>query len=224
MKKLSNTDWEHSIVMDDGSSTLLVIENPAIFRSYIAGIKLLLDGEDSNFVLSDGIKVLKPKDHIDIIFSPFSISFSDKRISTKIQSSMKEMMVSEDHYPKTMEILSNINSYSSSLSSDFDVPLEWEEPTSADLLKLIGYSVKTEYEDDLEKVLEYMNVMHDLCGIDDFVFISLFGYFSQKEIDSIVFDSQGNKHNLLFIEPRQPETLPANTKLIIIDNDGCEIF
>ena len=224
MRIMANADWDHQIQLDDGSSTLLVIESPSIFRNYVSGLIALSEGEDSDFVLSDGCKILKGKNHVDIIFSPFSLSFSDKRINSKIQSSMKDRMVSEEFYCKTMELFSSINAYASTLSEGFDISLEWEEPLSSELLKLIGFSVKTEYEDDLEKILEYMNVLHDLCGIDDFVFISLFGYFNETEIEALIADAQGNKHNLLFIEPHQPKILPTNTKQIIIDSDGCEIF
>lgn len=69
-----------------------------------------------------------------------------------------------------------------------------------------------------------MNVMHDICGIDDFVLVSFFSYFSVDEINSLVSDATTNKHNLLFLESQQPPFIPSETKMVIVDKDGCEIY
>ena len=36
MTKLVNPDWEHQIILDDGSATIVVIENKDTFRTYIS--------------------------------------------------------------------------------------------------------------------------------------------------------------------------------------------
>ena len=137
---------------------------------------------------------------------------------------MKEHMASENHYVDTSSIISAIDLYAEKLSSDFIVDIECESVDLAGLIKLIGFSVRTEYENDFEKVLEYMNVLHDSCGIDDFVLVSFFSYFSMEEINHLVSDTSANKHNLLFLESIQPPSVPIDSKLIIVDKDGCEIF
>ena len=223
MTTLFHPDFEHTIPFDDGSSSLLVLEDTKLFRKYISELYSSFDG-DGPFHLEDGAKERKFKDHFEIILSPFSISFSEKRLTTKLQSLIKEHMTSENHYLDTSSIISTIDIYADKLASDFPVDIEWEQIDVSNLLKLIGFSVRTEYENDFEKILEYMNVVHDVCGIDDFALVSFFSYFSIDEINILVSDASANKHNLLFLESNQPTFIPAETKMIIVDKDGCEIY
>lgn len=223
MTKLFHPDFEHTIPFDDGSSSLLVIEDSKLFRKYISDLYKSFDG-DGPFHLVDGIKERRIKDHFEIILSPFSISFSEKRLTTKLQNLIKEHMTSESHYVDTSTIISTIEVYADKVSSDFPTDIEWEPIDVSGLLKLISFSIRTEYENDFEKVLEYMNVMHDICGIDNFALVSFFSYFSLDEINSLIHDATSNKHNLLFLESQQPSFIPSETKMIIVDHDGCEIY
>ena len=223
MTTLFHPDFEHTIPFDDGSSSLLVIEDTKVFRKYISDLYTSFDG-DGPFHLADGAKERKIKDHFDVILSPFSVSFSEKRLTTKLQNLIKEHMTSESHYVDTSSIISAIDVYSDKISSDFPTDIEWSPIDVSGLLKLISFSIRTEYENDFEKVLEYMNVMHDICGIDDFVLVSFFSYFSVDEINSLVSDATTNKHNLLFLESQQPPYIPSETKMVIVDKDGCEIY
>ena len=78
MTKLFHVDFEHTISFDDGSSTVLVLEDTKQFRKYISELYSSFDG-DGPFHLVDGIKEKKFKDHLEIILSPFSVSFFRKK-------------------------------------------------------------------------------------------------------------------------------------------------
>lgn len=223
MNLLSHPDWEHKIILDDGSSTLLVLEDQMAFRSYLSDLFHSFEG-NGPFYLSDGLKEKKIKDHIDIILSPYSISFTEKRLTTKLQTLLKEHVTSENLYEETMSVITTIEKYAENVSFDFPTAIAWDSVDVAGLLKIIGFSIQAEYETDFEKVLEYMNVMHDICGIDDFVLVSFFTYFSLEEINSLISDATANKHNILFLESSQPLSSPKETKLIIVDKDRCEIY
>ncbi len=75
MTKLFHVDFEHTISFDDGSSTVLVLEDTKQFRKYITELYSSFEG-NGPFHLVDGIKEKKFKDHLEIILSPFSASFS----------------------------------------------------------------------------------------------------------------------------------------------------
>ena len=81
MTKLFHVDFEHTISFDDGSSTVLVLEDTKQFRRYITELYSSFEG-NGPFHLVDGIKEKKFKDHLEIILSPFSVSFSEKRLKT----------------------------------------------------------------------------------------------------------------------------------------------
>ena len=223
MTKLVHPDWEHRIVLDDGSATIVVIENRDTFRTYISQLIKSMDKEGP-FILSEDLKEKAMKDYVDIILSPFCLSFSDKRLTSNLQSILKSFMVSEDNYEKTMSLITSLEAYADSISEAFPSSIEASPIDVPGLLKLLGFSIKTEYETDQERILEYMNVMHDICGIEDFFFVSAYNYFTPECISSLVYDCQGNKHNTVFIETINPPQIPDGVKLIVIDSDNCEIF
>lgn len=75
MTKLVHPDWEHRIILDDGSATIVVIENRDTFRTYISQLIKSMDKEGP-FILSEGLKEKAMKDYVDIIrmrnFAPCS--------------------------------------------------------------------------------------------------------------------------------------------------------
>ena len=80
MTKLVHPDWEHRIILDDGSATIVVIENRDSFRTYISQLIKSMDKEGP-FILAEGLKEKAMKDYVDIILSPLCISIYEKRLT-----------------------------------------------------------------------------------------------------------------------------------------------
>lgn len=221
--KLVNPFWEHQINLTDGSSTLLIIEDPEILRNYVSNLKQQVNGEEGPFVLSDEKGILKIDEHIQVILSPLELNFSNKKISNKLQAVLKAFIISEDYYQETQEILARINSYALNIQSGFPYNIDYTEIEHNDLLKTINFDIQVDFESEIEKIMEYINILHDICNIDSFIFIGMMNYFSNKTINTFIKEATSNKHNLVFIE-RVDNTELITTQKIIIDSDSCEIF
>ena len=87
--KISSHNWEHQIKFNDGSTTLLVIEDSDTFRKYITELKSQIEGLEGDFAFSNEKDSLSFKDRFAIITNPLQVDFTDKRIQTKITSLMK---------------------------------------------------------------------------------------------------------------------------------------
>lgn len=221
--KLVNPNWEHQIKFNDGSTSLLVIENSDIFRNYITGLQLQANGEDGPFVLSDEKEIIPIKDRLSFALNPLSIEIVDKKVQTKITTQIKSFMLNEDHYESLSTVLASIESFALKVEEDFLFDIEHTEPDASALIKMLGFSLKVDYQDEIEKLLEYTNVLHDICNIDHFVFVSLYDYFSEQTIETFCKECNMNKHNILLIE-RHNQNPPKDAKKILIDSDLCEIF
>ena len=58
-------------------------------------------------------------------------------------------------------MISQIEAYASDLIWDYPVSLDVPELDPLGLLKYISPVIQTDYENDYEKIIEYMNIMHD---------------------------------------------------------------
>jgi CRISPR type II-A-associated protein Csn2 len=81
-----------------------------------------------------------------------------------------------------------------------------------------------EYQDSmLEKITDYIKVVHDLLGINLFVFTHLLSCLNGYEIEKLYEYAQYQKINILLIESQQPEYIDFFNLVIILDKDCCEI-
>lgn len=221
--KLINSNWEHQIKFNDGSTSLLVIENSDVFRKYIMTLQSQINGEDGPFVLSNEKEIISIKERISFALNPLTVEIVDKKVQTKITALVKNYMLNEGHYESMSAVLTAIESFALDIEEEFPFDITHTEPDISALIKLLGFSLKVDYQDEIERLLEYTNILHDVCNIDYFVFVSLYDYFSQQTIETFCKECNMNKHNILLIE-RHNQDVPKEGQKILIDSDLCEIF
>ena len=129
-------------------------------------------------------------------------------------------------YEATNEVLANINRYSEKVKDAFTYPITNSEAEAAGLIKLLNFSLAYDYENELEKLLEYMNMMHDICKVPAFVILNLFSYFSIDEVRTFCNEARLHGHSVLLVDSNlsvSEQSLEFLRK-IIIDVDGCQLF
>ena len=224
--RLCHPDWQYQIRCGDGNATILSIENPILMRKYIGDLLLQIEGEDGDFVLSEDNEEVPIYIKVAAITSPLSFSIEDKRIQSKLNSMLKSFAVSSDMYAETSEVLSSVVQYGNSIAEKFPLPIAFEEPDSDYLLKILGFVPEYDYESQLEKLVEYMNLMHSFCGFECFVLIGMCWFFTFDEIKLLIDNCRSLKHSLILVEGRLPDKILEDKTIekVIIDIDGCEIF
>ena len=221
--KIVNPTWEHKIEFKDGSTTLLIIENSEVFRNYLQDLRNQSNGDEGNFVLSDEKEELSFKDRFSITLNPLLLEINDKRIQTKINALMKNHMSNDSHFNGLTTLISRLEAFAQELEEDFPFEVEHAEPDLQSIQKILNFTIKTDYQNEIEKLIEYTNILHDVCNIDHFAFVGLFDYFNASTIETFIKECNANKHNLLLIE-RYNQTIKNPQQKILIDQDLCEIF
>ena len=222
--KLVHPDYTFKINCNESNINLLVIENPETFRSFVFDFLRQSRGEDGLFVLSNKDGILDIKNNIDILLNPIEFEDVPKKVSSKVLTKFKEYLLDENNYIRTQEIISSIEKYADQMTSEFMFPVTYDDITVESIMKGISVSIKTEYESPLERISEYMNLMHDVLGIGIFVITNLFSYFSNDEISFFLENCELQKHTLILCESHDIKNDFPNLKKIIIDWENCEIY
>ena len=223
-EKLVHPDWEFQLSMSDGSSTVLVIEDPVQLRKTIMELSRQCKGEDGDFVLSDDKKDLDIQDCMVVVADPLNADPSNKRVSNAVNQQIKDIIVSSDFYKDANDLISHMERFAEAVEDTYRLSVFHQDYEISNLNRVLNIQLQVEYDNELERIIEFMNVSHDVCGIDCFVFFSLFSLFSQEELDTLVREATANKHNLLLVEGSEPEYLPDQMNKVIIDKDSCQIF
>lgn len=224
MMELCHPDWEHRICVEEGSCTVLTIDNPKTMRTYVKELRGQCIGEDGLFVLADKAKQKKISESCVFVDFPLSVEIEDKKVITKVLNSLKAFALSEDMLSRTSELHSVLLKYAEELRETFQFNVNYDEPDVAMILKLFGFHIETEFENDLERILEYMNILHDVLGIGIFIFTGLRAFFSDEELNDLLQTAAPLKHTLVLLESSEKGKGLENTKYILIDKDNCEVF
>lgn len=221
MITLKHYNWEHTIKFNDGSITHLFIESPMTYRNYVSELLLQINGEEGDFILSDTEELSIPK-KLAILTDPINLQFDEKKINSKINKDLLSIASNSQALERTsFSLISLLEQYASEIAEDYGYNIDYETPDISSILKLLSFHITTEYESLADKILEWMNITHDILKIDNFILLNLQTYFTEKEIDQLCIEASSSKHNLLLID--QFNTYKKHN-VITIDSDNCELF
>ncbi len=222
MSILKHFNWEHQIIFNDGSITNLFIENPITFREYAGELLSQINGEEGNFILSLNNEEISIPKNIAIIPDPLNLQFDEKKINAKINKDLLFLIAKNAEIQKnSFPLLSMLEQYANTLKDSYGYNINYEIPDDSTLIKLLSFHIDVEFEEQTDKILEWMNITHDILKIENFIILNMQTYFSTSEIETICAEASSSKHNLLLIN--QFNTYNKSNS-ILIDNDNCELF
>lgn len=222
MKILRHFNWEHEITFNDGSITNLIIENPVTLRNYILELNNQINGEEGAFVLSEKDHEVSIPKNIALISNPITLEFDEKKINTKINKDLLLLTSKNSEIQKkTFPLLSMLENYAESLIEEYGYNIIYNDVDEAGIIKMLNFHINQEYNSPADKLLEWMNITHDILQIENFVILNLPLYFTEEEEFTICSESSSLKHNLLLIDRSK---LYNHKNTIIIDSDNCELY
>lgn len=200
----------------------MVIENQDFFRTFLQDIRFQIDGFDGKTVLSEGNTLLEWPKKAEILDSFLSFQLNRKPLLTKITSAMESAAVSEGFYGRTVQLLSQIECYLDELAFAMDCDVSCGELTVSGLLKGAGVSLREDYKDPLERLLDDMELVRCYEREKLFIFVNLRSYFPDDSISRFLQTALDHQYWLLLVDACEYPKLPEEQRLII-DKDLCEI-
>lgn len=132
---------------------VIVIENSMLLRKIVLEILNMTQNIGGKIFLSDDEQILKFKELVDILVSPFDIDLNSKKIQNKLYGILKEKAYNEIFFEKTMQMQSYIMKYLYELEADSEFILSINEMDIAGIFK--SFEIKIEESNDLIEMLDY---------------------------------------------------------------------
>lgn len=134
---------------------------------------------------------------------------------------MERISGSDAFFLKTADILQRLEAYTSELAFSFDCDIVCGHCTVGGLLKGMGVTVRDEYEDPLERLIDYMELVREFERDKLFVYVNLRSFFSDAEIEGFLRTALDHGYRVLLVDAQSHEKLPLENR-ITVDNDLCE--
>ena len=223
--KIINKNWQRKIEIEDNIIYTLVFENKKYYRENIIELINQHKGNEGSYIFSNDNKEISFEKNSYIITDIFSIDINNKKVLTKIYSSLlKELVEDISSYN---ELSTNIRVYFEKLIFNSSLEIEQgEEIDMCSLLKLGDFKIHVEQDDVLEKFVKFLKVLTELCGCKIIFVVGLHTVFTQDEIIEIYKEVCLNKINIINIEYQQFNNLSKKNYreiVYIFDKDNCEI-
>lgn len=225
--KLVYKNIEYILNLEENKVPVYIIENQKLFFTMLQDLHRQVNmSEEGNFSLfDDKNKELNISKNFLLISDVFNINFHDKKIINSIFSMLKEESLSEENYLLRLETENKLKDFLQMLISNFEFPLEINEKFEYEsLFKLFNIKIQENYENFLEKIIDYLKIITRLTSIKYIVFINLKTFLSKNELEKLYKESFYNKINIILFENYENNCIINVEKRIIVDSDLCEIY
>lgn len=205
----------------DGKTPTLVIENPAFLRQFLMELYAQLAGEEGSFVLSDKGKELEISVWVEVLDNCLNFQLNTKTLLGKIQAALERTAVNDIFFLKTTELMQNVELYMDELAFTYNCDLVYQRCTPAGLIKAMAVHIRDAYEDPLERLLDYMELVREFDRDKLFILLHLRSYFAEEQIEMFLKTVSDHGYRVLLVDSQDYEKLPEENR-ITIDKDLCE--
>lgn len=210
--------------LNENSQGVLVIENPECFCEIVGDLLKGIAGEDAGIVLSENNIPLKLDNHLECILNPLALSLNDRKLLNRLYEKIKKEIQNSELLVENNKVFAIIEQYIDRIIQNMDWELQYTNTAEMiDLLKLMNIRFVENYDVLLERIIDYINVAHDLFSIQCFVFVNLNSYLKQDDMQELFKFAQYHKLYILLIENRFPQMIDDYFPVIVVDADGCII-
>lgn len=220
--KLVHAEYGIEIELKENQISVLVVESPEKLSELIQELYLSKQGGEGKFLLSEADKLLNMGKFLELVVNPFAIDVNEKRIVQKLYQEI-ESQVQEQLVLETAEIHSRLISYLEEIAGKVTYPVIFDlEQNVLGLMKTYNVRLETESITLLEKLVEYFELLHQLCRIEVIVCVNLKSYLSEAELRQLYEAMFYEKISLILLENTQREKVEGE-RICIMDRDGCII-
>lgn len=208
--------------LNENQVQLLVIENEKIFADITEQFLKFENNEETELVISEKDKLLQFHKIGQVVINPFGLSVNERKIIQKLYSEI-ESYVQEDWIAETAELHGKIVAYIETIIQKipYNITFDLEENFQG-LMKNYGVRLEEDEGTLVEKLINYVKVIHSLAGIRIVVFIGLQLYLSREELVLFYEFCAYEKVFLIMIENVLKNKINSE-KVCIIDQDCCII-
>ena len=206
---------------DGGKVNTLVIENPDFFREYLRDIEVQIRGYSGKAVLSRDDAPIGFSGNAELIDSLLSFEIGRKTLLTRLVSRLEASAVSEGNYLRTAQLLGELEQFIQELSFDLPCDVFCAKMSIGSILRAVGIEIPDDYESDLERMLDYMELTRELERDKLFIFVNLRSYYADESVSVFLASIISHEYRVLLVDSAAKTVLPGEAR-VTVDPDLCE--
>lgn len=199
----------------------LVIEAPDFFRSFLQDIAEQIKGFSGKAVLSRQDKPIDFSHHGEIIDGFLNFEMERKQLMTRLLSRLEAAAVSEGYYARTARLTGELEQLIQELSFDLPCSIFCSKMGIGGILRAAGIQIADDYENDLERLLDYMELTRELDRDRLFIFVNLRSYYTDSELEAFFGSILAREYCVLLVDSQSRSHLSGEHR-ITVDSDLCE--
>jgi CRISPR-associated protein Cas2 len=224
MRRITLRNIETSIVFDKGLFFSIVFEDPPYGYRFVSNIARQLDSiEDGPVIYSEGDTIKDASKKIILITDLYRFDAYDKSIHSALQKYALRVSSQCDITSEMNRLGEAYVCAMEKIVHESVIPFEYDaEIDCSSLVKVANVRVDKQHSDLLESLIQYLDVLTSLLGIDIFIIVGLKQYLTQYQLEIFLHEIKGRKINVVSIETAPSSYHIKGEVCIQIDKDLCE--
>lgn len=220
--KLISSMFPGKVEIDENHVFSFVIENKSLYLRVLKDIYYQTMGKSGEIILSEDSAVLSISGNIELITDFVTFEPNNKRLLGRVNKMLEEELNDGELFGETMDVITRIERLIYKATDSFPFDLSLDGITTSNLIKMVSPKIIDDSESEIEKVLNYMEIVREILGNRLFVMVGMRSFFSNEEMQGFIDTVLSHKYNVLLMESSENDILNGEKRLIL-DNDICEI-
>lgn len=222
--KLVHPDLQFQINFFSDKIPVCIVESPFRWRMMQKELLAQYQGEEGDWVLSHNDKELKISKTVEIILNPLQLDENQRKLMNAFLKSFSENATGVSYWKLGQELNIAVQKFFCEIENEYSFGYQIApEIDFTALAKAMHIQIETQYESDLERLLQYCILTEELLHTQLFIFWNLRNYFSNEEVAMFYEESIRRNWKILLMENFVSERIEGE-KWYIIDKDNCEIY
>ena len=206
----------------EGQVLVLSVENPQHFTNMVFELEKSGDGAEATWMLTDGSSEIKVSKSVELIWNPLFLDLNEKKLLTALYKELGEQ-VNESLFSEYSAICSEQVTFLDKLALSVPYPLTFNVDVDVTgLFKNYSLRFEDDAESQMERLMNYLRLAHQVKKTRFFVFLNLKQFFSREDLHEFYKFVEYEKVHVLVLEGYQSKPLPGE-KNWIVDRDLCVI-
>ena len=169
------------IHLDTNKINCLCIEKHSVFRHMILELYEQYNGGEGPWIYNVNAKGVPIDNSLHVIMNPIQVDVNSKAILTKLTSNLvkeSNLMMEELH-----ETVSKLHQFYYQLEFGSSIDIEHkEEIVATDIIKLGAFKIHENDADSVERLVDYIDIVHELLNPELFVIANIDMYLDVEEL------------------------------------------
>lgn len=184
--KLFYQDSTIEINLEPSKINCLCIEKHSVFRHMILELYDQYNGGEGPWIYNVNAKSVAIDKSLHVIMNPIQVDVNNKTILTKLNANLvkeSNLMMEDLH-----ETVSKLHQFFYKLEFGSTIAIEHkEEIVASDIIKLGAFKIHESDIEAVERLVDYIDIVHELLNPDLFVIVNIDMYLDVEELRAFFY-------------------------------------